>query len=239
MKRILLLILTLALLCGCSGIPKGDECALLTQADWEGNNPNCINWIRFREDGSFSNSCGCGSPVGDGDLTEQFRYHAADQTVELFDGDGALIETGKILYLDEAYLVIDLWDSVYTYENLDAYRLIPRENALQYTGTGELTKPYLTILDFKDGVLTVTSMDYDGDAADMFELWELPAAEDIKFSTVSVTVVNDTEETIETGELTEADYPDIGEYHNGGYFEFNEQGEVTSVVVYGELLIYE
>lgn len=238
MKRLCAFLLVMLLLCGCSATEeiKGDDSDFLTQGDWTGNDLYCINVISFGEDGSFSNWCTCGNPVGDSDLSEEFGYRADDRTILLLDSEGEVMETGKVLYIDEQYLVIDLWDSTYTYENLNAYRPTIRACALEYTGTDELTKPCLTVLGYENDVLTVSAYNYDADAADNYEVWNLPVSENITFTTVSVTVDNG-EEWMETGMLSKHDYADVGEFYHTGYLEFNQQGQVVSVVFYGELII--
>ena len=81
MKKILILLMISILLCGCGKTQLPDDaCDFLIQAEWEGNDAQCVNAIRFQKDKSFSNWCFCGSPVGDGDLVEEFRYRASDKT---------------------------------------------------------------------------------------------------------------------------------------------------------------
>ncbi|MBQ2819078.1 MAG: hypothetical protein IJF14_01695 [Clostridia bacterium] len=239
MKRLAILLLAAVLLCGCglnNDKIKGDECAFLTDAKWEGNDTQCVNVITFKDDGSFTNWCYCGSPVGNGDITESFSYHAEDRSVRLYDGQGRLEETGKILYVDQSYLVIDLWTRVYVYENLNAYRPRVTLGALELTGTEEMTKPCLTVLDFDGKMLTVSAYNYDKDAAASFQVWQLPAAEDIRFSNVSVTIDKGVE-SIESGTLSDGEIEHIGEFYTSGFFEIDRDGKVQSVVFYGELII--
>lgn len=236
-KRILLLLSTM-LLCACANEKfPNDECSFLTDANWEGKDSQCVNVISFKEDGTFSNWCYCGSPVGDGDLSETFRYRADDKTVLLLDSEEEIIETGKILYVDELYLIIDVWGRCYVYENLDANRPTLHTSALEYTGTEELSKPFLRILGYENGMLTVTNYDYEKDTASDFELWTLPAQENISFSNVSVTIENG-KETVEVTKLTKDDYEHLGEFYTAGYVEMNQEGEVASIVFYGETIIY-
>lgn len=215
---------------------ESDDCEFLINATWEGNDAQCVNGIHFGEDFSFNNWCFCGSPVGAGDVTEQFRYRASDRSILLLDNEYNLIATGTILYVDDMYLVVDLWEGCYVYENVDIERPTPRNCALEYTGTEELSKPCLSILDYNDGMLTVSSYNYDNDAADNFEIWTFPASETISFSTVTVTIENGNE-TLEHTVLTEDDYEYIGEFYTSGYLEINYDGQVESVVFYGELII--
>ena len=124
MKKIMIMLITLLLLSGCANqkgtvqeTVKGDVCDFLTHANWEGTDEQCTNTITFREDGGFSNSCACGEPVGDADLAEEYRYRASDRTVHLLDFEGNVLEEGKILFVDDMYLVIHIWDEVFVYKN--------------------------------------------------------------------------------------------------------------------------
>lgn len=235
----MLLAILLVVFCGCTADEAvSDDCEFLTRGKWEGTDIQCTNVISFKEDGGFSNWCYCGSPVGDSDLAEQFRYRASDHAIQLLDPEGEIFETGTVLYADDLYLVVDLWGRSYVYENLNEELPTVRTCALDYTGTGEITKPCLHVLGYEDGVLTVSSYDYDGDAAADYELWELPVSEDVTFTSVTVNVVGDTE-TVEFLKLSESDYEHIGEFYTGGYLEFNGDGEVASVVFYGELIVQE
>ena len=238
MKRLAFLLLAALLLCGCSLNKKidGDDCAFLTNANWEGNDTQCVNVIDFKTDGGFSNWCYCGSPVGDGDITESFSYHADGKTVRLYDDGGRLVETGKILYADQSYLIIDLWSRVYVYENLDAYRPKVTLEAIEPTGVEEMTKPFLTVLDFDGKILKVSSYNYDKDADSDFEVWQLEASEDIQFTSVSV-IVEDGTRKVESKTLMSADIENVGEFYTVGFFEIDREGKVKSVVFYGELII--
>ncbi len=238
MKKIIsIMILSLMLLVGCGGMPSSDQCDFLINANWEGTDEQCTNTIIFRDDMSFGNSCACGSPVGDGDLVELFSYTEETKTISLFETEDILLEEGTILFCDDTYLVVNLWGRTYCYQNLDA-EYIPEahSSALEVCGTDKITKPLLTVLGLEDNILSVTSHDYDGDAKDMFATWEVPVADDVEYKSVSVKVENDVA-SVETVELTDDDIEYIGEYYTGGFFEFNDEGQVTSVIFYGELII--
>lgn len=232
-KIIFLMILLMSFMVGCSNIPAGDDCDFLINAQWEGTDTQCTNSIRFTEDMGFGNSCACGSPVGDGDLTEIFRYIEKDQKVLLYDCDEVFVDEGKILYCDDTYLVINLWGRTYCYQNNDA-KYIPEVHkiALETIGTENITKPLLHVIDSNDGTLTVSSHNYDGDSKDLFTTWQLPIANDATYKLVTVNVVND-KATMDVVDLTKKDTQYIGEYYTGGFFEFNDAGEVTHIDFYG------
>jgi hypothetical protein len=145
-------------------------------------------------------------------------------------------ETGKILYVDRWYLIVDLWGGVYVYENMDESRPEVALEAIELTGVEEITKPFLTILDFDGKMFKVSSHDYDKDAASDFEVWKFAAAEDIQFTSVSVTV-EDGARKVESKTLTSADIENVGEFYTVGFFAIDREGKVKSVVFYGELII--
>ena len=241
MKKWMLMLLAVLLVvfCGCTAEEAvSDDCEFLTRGNWEGNDTQCVNVIDFDEDGSFSNWCYCGSPIGDSDLTERFLYRASDRAILLLDPEGETFETGTVLYADDWYLVVDLWGRTYVYENLNEERPTVRPCAQELVGTDEITKPCLHILGYENGMLTVSSYDYDGDAEADYEKWTLPVREDVVFTSVAVNVVGDAE-TVEFLKLSESDYEHIGEFYTGGYVEIDGYGEVASVVFYGELIVQD
>ena len=105
MKKSLIFLLLTAFLSGCSKLPN-DACDFLIHANWEGNDTQCVNVINFKEDNGFSNWCYCGSPVGDGDVSEEFRYDASNHSILLLDCDKEIIEKGTILYVDDWYFAL-------------------------------------------------------------------------------------------------------------------------------------
>ena len=245
MKRIFALLLVVLTLAGCATkektkttvkeTVKSDPCEFLINADWVGDDDACENHISFRKDGSFSNYCACGSPIGDGDIIEKYTYNSKKNTISLYS-EGEVYEEAKILFVDDFYLIVDMWGKVYTYENQKAN--LPQANEIAATeiGNAEFTKPCLMVLGYENNELTVSSHNYDGDSKKLFKEWKLKAAPDIKFKDVSVKVENGVP-TMVVKELVEEDYQYIGEYYTGGYFEISEEGTVKSIVFYGELII--
>ena len=217
-----------------ANIPTGDKNPLLTEARWEGNDGNCLNRIIFGNDSYFGNSCACGEPVGDADLTELYRYDNKDKTIELYDCDGGLVETANILYLDKTYLVINVWDKVYTYANQKGNVPTVHNELIQKQETTK-TLSALSVLDYKNNKITVSSHDYDADAKNNYDVWHLDVAEDIGFSSIMVLQENG-RTTIAQEEIPLKDSDFIGVYYTYGYFEFNTKGEVSHITFYGEIL---
>lgn len=236
MKKLILLCISILLLCGCSltELPN-DDCNFLVDANWEGIDIQCTNVISFEENGAFSNWCYCGSPIGASDVVEEFRYRSSDKTIHLLDSENNIIETGTIQYVDDMYLILDMWDHCYVYENSNVNRPTPKRCALEYIGTEEQSKPYIHILDYENGILTVSSYDYDNDSSENFDIWTLATSNDIVFSEVNITVENNIE-TLAVSQLTENDYKYIGDFYTTAYIQINHQGEIVSVIFYGETI---
>lgn len=222
--------------CGCGeNKPTGDKSTLLTNASWQGNDGECKTKIIFGADNYFSNSCSCNEPIGDADRAQSYTYDKENQTLSIYDSKYEKLESGRVMFLDECYLVVDLWDDVYVYENQNGHKCTVYDEVKKYV-LDDFTKPFINVLKFEDGILTVTSHDYDGDTPDLFERWNLIVSDDVSFKEVSVTD-NKGEVNAIRRVLTEEDYQYIGEYYTAGYFTFNEVGQVTDVVFYGETVI--
>jgi len=213
---------------------KFHEIEFLTDASWVHYDDNIgenIN-ISFRENGEYFYHCDCGEPVGDSDIYDSYSYEPENHTITLSGPDG---ETSKIevLYYDDNYLCLLFEEGTVTFKNekkpIDDLVL---SSAKEYVG--DEGKPFLSVLGFENGRLTLAPHNYDKDAADSFaeNIFELKGSQDISFSSVSLTIEGD-KEAIEFVKLTEDDYPNIGEFHHMGYIEFNDKGEVASVVFYG------
>ncbi len=247
MKKSLILLISISMLCACTPSKDNnrnentnhtethDIYEFLIEGNWEGHTDACTNVITFDEDQSFSNWCACGSTVGDADLYETFEYQPSDQSITLSNSYGDS-DTGKILYADKYYLIINLWNNIYFYENIHNTHSALQDCALEYVNPNNVTMPCLSILEFKDNFLSVSSHNYDRDAADNFNVWQLPVSQDVVFKNVSVTIENE-QELVETNTLTENDYEHIGNFYTYAYLDMNTEGEVTNVIFYGKTLI--
>ncbi len=248
MKKLIILALTMVgLLCGCNKeIEKPKGCEFLINHEWEADSIGDSQVISFREDGSFSNWCHCGSPVGDGDLVEKYYYREEEKEIVLLgeNGSGHELEVIQIIYTDDFYLVVDAWDEVVTYENENA-PVIDTENEevldelfMNYDGRDEVSKPCVTILGYENNEITITQYNYDADAKDNYELWTVKCVEEIVFDTYSLTEINGVEE-VEYSKLAESDYEFIGEHYTNGYLTFNDEGQVVRVSFYGKTAVWE
>lgn len=213
---------------------KSDGLKFLTDASWVHYDDNIgenIN-ISFRENGEYFYCCDCGEPVGDSDIYDSYSYEPENHTITLSGPDGET-STIEVLYYDDNYLCLLFEEGTVTFKNekapIDDEAL---SSVKEYVG--EEGKPFLSVLGFENGKVTLAPNNYDKDAAESFaeNIFELKASENISFSSVSV-IIEGNKEDVEFFKLTEGDYPNIGEYHNVGYIELNDKGEVASVVFYG------
>ena len=136
MKKILAILLSTSIIltaCGKEKIqnryeetttfPKGDKCEFLIDADWECNDAQCVNVIRFNKDKSFSNWCYCGSPVGDSDIIIGYSYNEAEEIGSAGLKAALRGETGKMMYFKR---ISDMPYAV-TIENIDAKEVANKE----------------------------------------------------------------------------------------------------------------
>ena len=227
MKRMIAVLLCL-LLAGCSAetknadktqatIPQGDECAQLIGGNWEGSDSQCVNVIKFKEDGGFSNWCYCGSPVGDSDLVSQFRYHGKDQTFTLYSEEQELIETGKILFQSPWNLVVFVWGRSFVYKNLDAARPTVTLDAMEVMGLTEADMACVRVEGYADGVLTVTECA----ATDSSPRWELETTEGLCSQLV-------------TADGQSANHEGLELLPHNAYLYFERDGKVSRLVYYAD-----
>lgn len=140
----------------------------------------------------------------------------------------------NFLFKDDVYTITRGDQGVTVSVNKGAVVPNLHDAAKKYIDTDSL--PCLAILNYKDNKLTVASHYYDGDSKDDFKLWKLTAADDIVFSMVSI-VDDKGIVSIDNITIPRQEYQYIGEYYTGGYFDFDNSGKVTHVIIYGETVI--
>lgn len=226
------------IICASPKEQQSDECKFLTDGDWvhydENIGENLI--ISFNEDYNYYYHCECGEPVGASDVLERFSYNKKKQQINLYgcDGEKAQID---VIYADNDSLCLKIDGEALTFKNRDSKLEVSlRECAEEYVKEGALP---LTVLSFEKGKITLAPYNYDGDARDSFAdyIFTLDTTDDISFVSVSVKEERG-EETMEVYELTKEDHQYVGEYYTGGFVEINGEGKVSSVVFYGELIIW-
>ncbi len=208
----------------------GDPCGFLKGPDWEGKNPSCEYMIEFSFSTSFDNWIFYPSSFYNCQSASEFRYNELKNELYIFNFDGELLDIGNIIYVDDYYFVLTLWGSCYTYENVDAELpgSIVSETAQKNVGTDKWTKPRLRISGYGEGTVSVFMCDYDQDESEA-KVWTLNLSEDCAFKSVEYSASSDTvEETV----LEKSDYESVPEKYADGFFAFNADGEVISVIFY-------
>ncbi|MBE6984105.1 MAG: hypothetical protein E7434_00560 [Ruminococcaceae bacterium] len=235
MKRILIILLTLIMLVGCNEELKPTDHDFLINGDWKGFDSDCSYAISFSENESVKISCECGDHIKESALVSKFSYQKSDHMIKLYDKHDKLLESGSILYSDHSYLIIEMWDNVFVYENQNAALTMPNEAAQHHFENYHKVLPELTILEHADDKLTVSASDYDADAADQYEVWELPLSDEVEYLSISVT--SDSESSIvDVSALSDDDIAYIGDFYNIAYLAISAEGRVTSVIFYGEVI---
>ena len=144
---------------------------------------------------------------------------------------------GKILFCDDAYLAINIWNNTYVYDNIDS-DFVPHVHtcAQEDIYSSLVTMPFVSILDYEDGILTIASHNYDADAKDDFETWQIPVIENVKCRSINVTVVNGEAEK-EVTYLSADDLDKVGEDYTHGFLEFSPKGNIVRITFYGENIV--
>ncbi len=164
-------------------------------------------------------------------------YSASDNAYYVVDKQKELMDVGKILYADDYYLVMKFLDACYAFYadkdyDVDFPHGIVPESAKKYVGIYQYTKPHLRIVEYGEGIVSVFQCTYGSDEADETKVWELNLAKDCEFKSVVYSVSSETaKETI----LEKSDYESDSSKYADGFFDFNVDGEVCSVVFYSEV----
>ena len=233
LKKLLSLLL-IALICvSCKG-----QSNVLEGTTW--TNPSATDKkisISFLDNGEFYTNLGSEDTDNNLSLFNKWEYNKSKNQIALTRTGGEKA-TLRVLYLDEHFITVGSKSGVVSLKNQES-KLETKidESARKYIADGH--DLWIHVLSFKNGVLTVAPLNYDGDAKDMFAeyICELATDENAKFSSVSVTNDNGKIE-VEHFVLNESQLSEIGEFYTGGCVKFNAAGEVESMVFYGELIIW-
>lgn len=125
-KRMVLFLLVITVLlcfCACRGYevyrPRlqkpSDNLDILTANSWEYDFESCAYTLSMRENGEFSNSCACGSPVGDSDIIEHYIYDDETKKLYLYDYEDKCIDEYEFLEISKDKIVVKQNGEVCTY----------------------------------------------------------------------------------------------------------------------------
>lgn len=130
-KRYLFIVLVLFIgvcLCGCTKKENDDKKEKEESVDYSMYEFTDVRWERSAEhdsetltlhsDGKFAYSCGCGNPVNDADVCEEYTYDEKTNIIQLkcLEELEGTITTIKLVKYDDKTLVLDFDGDIRTFE---------------------------------------------------------------------------------------------------------------------------
>ena len=229
-KRLLVLLLILIII--VFFFHNGDNGDFLINGDWNSYDENIGEnvGVAFLENGEYFYNCDCGEPVGASDAFDSYKYDAEKKTIKLSGPDNFKDEI-KILYADDYFLVLKFSDNTTRVFENSNNKIETTIDFKKFELIEGMTLQ-LNLLDFSDGKLTVAPFNYDRDAHESFENHIFKVGVSKKLSVTSIT------EEYHNGKLTKTDkqtleIKDLNDSINSGYFQFNNEGLVEKIVLYG------
>jgi hypothetical protein len=121
MKKIIIVLLVLIFLVGCSKnkYKKIDYSEyLFTDVSWTRDTEHDIETLRFNSDGRFTYYCACGNPVNDSDLCDGYIYNDENQEIKLecFEITEEMVTNIKIVEMSEDVLELDFNGEIRKFE---------------------------------------------------------------------------------------------------------------------------
>lgn len=121
MKKIIIVLLVLIFLVGCSKNKdkKIDYSEyLFTDVSWTRETEHDIETLRFNSDGRFTYYCACGNPVNDSDLCDGYIYNDENQEIKLecFEITEEMVTNIKIVEMSEDVLELDFNGEIRKFE---------------------------------------------------------------------------------------------------------------------------
>ena len=121
MKKIIIVLLVLIFLVGCSKNKdkKIDYSEyLFTDVSWTRDTEHDIETLRFNSDGRFTYYCACGNPVNDSDLCDGYIYNDENQEIKLecFEITEEMVTNIKIVEMSEDILELDFNGEIRKFE---------------------------------------------------------------------------------------------------------------------------
>ena len=232
----IILILTLA---GCTSAENHPE--FLTAHEWV-HYTYCDETISFGKDGSYTYHCACGSPVGDSDIYEKYKYDPDTSEITLTPkGSNSTI---KVLRYEKSRLLLGFDDGVKEFFDSDDPLASNVHPDMDYDPDNYINgfSSYLTILEKNGGHLTTDPAGYDGDYPeyDSYILEEKLSA-DAEFYQWDLTIIQTDE-----GEQPDSTYSKLSSQQvekmlDGdpavGFVWYNNNAEIEKIVFYGRTVI--
>lgn len=233
---------------GCSKTKDKFE-KILTSSEWNYYNYNgCKDVFTFEANGHFAYDCKGGSPVGDLDLYDNYKY-SDDKILLRGEGRSKAIE---VIRYSEAHILLNIDGNIkdfYSNEPLRAFfkdkdycRKCP-DIDVKYCNYVEGYSGYNTITDMNEEGITLNVPCYDGEMKDLEKYNEkYKFANDVEIYNMNVKTLTSEKESKSTYEITKLDLKTFEQYTNEiatGFIWFNEEGEVYKILLYGGTEIYQ
>ena len=220
---------------------KGTYPEFLTNHDWEYNTLSCTEILHFDETGGFSYYETCGNPVGNSDCYETYTYDEDKGVVTAYGYDDSVedLEISVLRYTQDSLLVSieGKIKEFYTYQDVpgvigDMYDKVEGYSA------------YMAIGDINDGMIETAPPNFDADAGGLKLVRQEKLSETASFYYLNEEVIHvDGEEDKITTEFTELRREDVAPSEDNsfsaGYVWYNDNLEITKIVYYGLLEIWE
>lgn len=239
-----LLLLVCVTGCGDAGAKKqkGMYPDFLINRNWEYNTLSCTEMLRFYEEGRFSYYETCGNPVGDSDCYETYSYNEDTCTITAYGYDDSIedMEIAVLRYTDDSLLVSieGMIKEFYTYSE------VPNVNDDMYEEVQDYSA-YIAIGNVADGMIKTAPSYVDMDAGGRELVREEKLSDDVLFYQLSEEIIHvegdEPDKTkVEYMELSLEDAIQLGENgFSAGFVWYNENLEITKIVYYGLLEIWE
>ena len=231
-----ILILTLA---GCTSAENHPE--FLTAHEWV-HYTYCDETISFEEDGSYTYHCACGSPVGDSDIYEKYKYDPDTSEITLSPNGSS--STIKVLRYEKSRLLLGFDDGVKEFFDSDDPLASNVHPDMDYDPDNYIYgfSSYLAILKKNGNSVTTAPAGYDGDYPEYEEyLLDEKLAADVEFYewNLTITITDEGEQPDSTYKKLSAQQ--VEKLLNGGsavgYVWYNDNAEIEKILFYGTTII--
>ena len=202
----------------------------------------CNETISFHDDGGFAFYCACGSPVGNYDLFDRYKYNEQNSEITLHpEAEGNTI---KILRHEKSRLLLECNDGIKEFfDNQDPFvSNTSPDCAYDTENYTEGFGSYIAII-CKDGnTVTTAPSGYDGDTPEYKEyLLEETLAPNVTYGEWNMQVTQ-----TEDGEEIKQDYKELSDEQvdkmlkdgsSVGYVWYNSEIEIEKIVFFGATVI--
>ena len=245
MKKLLRLIyavicsILVLFLAACSSAEEHPE--FLTEHEWT-HFTYCDETISFGDDGSYAYYCACGSPVGDSDLYETYKYDpdTSDITLSPKGSDSSI----KVLRYEKSRLLLKFSDGVKEFYDAGDPLASNVHPDMDYDPDNYIQdfSSYLTIISRNGDSVTTAPAGYDADYPEYDEyLLDEKLAENAMFYEWNLTIT-----VTDEGEQPDSSYRKLSAQQverlldggpAAGYVWYNADAEIEKILFYGKTII--